>query len=159
MLEMAENPNNDLKILFIGFGSEKDSVLNHPQFGKKVFYLSPQPQDILIETLKTVDFGFSYYHPSCLSLDYSLPNKFFEYLNAGVPVVVGRGKQLKKILFEYEIGIVVDDENLMATLSDEMKTFSKKTNVDTEIQRFISDFNWKKTQKRCWKFIKIELIS
>ena len=42
---------------------------------------------------------------------------------------------------------MVDDENLMTTLSDEMKTFSMKTNVDTEIQRFISDFNWKKLRR------------
>ena len=154
MLEMAENPNNDLRFLFIGFGPEKDSVLNHPQFGKKVFYLSPQPQDILIDTLKTVDFGFSYYHPSCLSLDYSLPNKFFEYLNAGVPVVVGRGKQLKKILFEYEIGIVVDNETLMTSLCDEMKNFSKKKNVDIEIQRFISDFNWEKNSEEMLEIYK-----
>ena len=154
MLEMADDLNNDLRFLFIGFGPEKYNIINHPQFGKKIFYLEPQPQDILIETLRSVDFGFSYYHPSCLSLDYSLPNKFFEYLNAGVPVIVGRGKQLKKILFEYEIGIVVDDESLMAHLQDEMKTFSNKKNLDKEIHRFISDFNWEKNSEEMLEIYK-----
>ena len=71
-----------------------------------------------------------------------------------MPVIVGRGKQLKKILFEYEIGIVVDDESLMAHLQDEMKTFSNKKNLDKEIHRFISDFNWEKNSEEMLEIYK-----
>lgn len=45
------------------------------------------------------------------SYTYSLPNKFFESIQAGVPMICRNLPELKKIVCEYNIGLLVEDDN------------------------------------------------
>ena len=102
----------------------------------------------MLETLKQVDFGCAYFSPTCVSQDMALPNKFFEYLNAGVPVIVGPGRQLRQFISEYEIGLAVDDELNVETLPEQVKEFSLRGKFPDEIKRFLSDYNWQNSAEQ-----------
>lgn len=148
LLNMADHAPERFKFLFIGFGPEEARIRNHPLFEERVFFLEPQPQARLLETLKQVDFGCAYFSPTCLSQDMALPNKFFEYLNAGVPVIVGPGRQLRQFISEYEIGLAVDDELNVETLPEQVKEFSLRGKFPDEIKRFLSDYNWQNSAEQ-----------
>lgn len=47
----------------------------------------------------------------CLSYRLSLPNKFFQALAVGMPIVVSAGGYLEKLVCQYEIGAVFDGNN------------------------------------------------
>lgn len=47
----------------------------------------------------------------CLSYRLSLPNKFFQALAVGMPVIVSAGGYLEKLVCQYEIGAVFDGKN------------------------------------------------
>jgi glycosyltransferase involved in cell wall biosynthesis len=142
LLNMADQDVEHFKFIFIGFGPEEARIRSHPLFEQRVFFLEPQPQARLLETLKQLDFGCAYFSPTCVSQDMALPNKFFEYLNAGVPVIVGPGRQLRQFISEYEIGFAVDNEMNVATLHKQVREFLLRKKFPSEIQRFLSDYNW-----------------
>lgn len=52
----------------------------------------------------------------CLSYRLSLPNKFFQALALGMPVIVSSGGYLEQLVGRYEIGAVFDGTNLDQTL-------------------------------------------
>ena len=47
----------------------------------------------------------------CLSYRLSLPNKFFQSLAVGMPVIVSAGGYLEQLVYRYEIGAVFDGNN------------------------------------------------
>jgi len=71
--------------------------------------------------------GLSYY--------YSLPNKLFEYIMAGVPIVGSAFPEIQKIIETYDIGMTVNPDDRTATidclrrmLSDDTSTARYRTN-------------------------------
>ena len=53
--------------------------------------------------------GLCYVENGSLNDHYCLPNKFFEYLYSGVPVIASNGPDMAQILDQYEVGMVLDD--------------------------------------------------
>ncbi len=49
---------------------------------------------------------------TCLSYILSIPNKFYQAMALGLPVIAYRGTYLSEIVVNYNIGYVYDDENL-----------------------------------------------
>ena len=55
------------------------------------------------------DLGIALDRSVCLNHDYSLPNKLFEYIQAGVPVLVSGLPERRKLVEQYGVGVVVED--------------------------------------------------
>ena len=54
------------------------------------------------------DVGVSLDKSVCLNHDYSLPNKLFEYIQAGVPQIVSNLPERRRLVERYGVGVVVD---------------------------------------------------
>lgn len=69
------------------------------------------PPRKLINELTKYDYGLIYYPKNRQSqmLHTSLPNKFFEYISAGLPVLSSSYKSLKMFIEKYRVGLVFDD--------------------------------------------------
>jgi glycosyltransferase involved in cell wall biosynthesis len=86
-----------------------------------------------------------------LNVYYSLPNKFFEYLLAGIPVVASDFPEMRKIIRKYDVGCVVDPHNprgiaegIKSILSDEGRYLQMKENT----RKVLEDYNWGKESKK-----------
>ncbi len=66
------------------------------------------PKDI-ISTLSHYDIGFYYLEPHGFNLKHSLPNKFFEFIQARLAVAVGPSPEMAKIVNEYNCGFVAEN--------------------------------------------------
>lgn len=77
------------------------------------------PPDELRALTAAADLGICFLEPITESLRWALPNKLFEYLAAGVPVIVSDLPELASVVRRFEVGMVVphgDPDALTAAL-------------------------------------------
>ncbi|MDZ7765466.1 MAG: glycosyltransferase [Melioribacteraceae bacterium] len=91
--------------------------------------------------------SISYYH--------ALPNKLFEYIMAGIPVISSSLPQMKKIVEQYNVGVCVDLEkttdvsnDLNEMLSDESKLETYKDNCKKAAQELNWDVEFEKVKDK-----------
>lgn len=104
---------------------------------EKVIFTGRLPHDRLKAYTKSADIGVSFDKNVCLNFSYSLPNKLFEYIHAGIPVLVSDLPERKKIVETYEVGEIVRDmnakslaEDIMHMITDENLYMSYKKNCE-----------------------------
>lgn len=74
----------------------------------RVHLLAPVPSEEVTAYAATADIGVSPILPSSLNYRYSLPNKLFQYMAAGIPVVASDLPQVREIVNGARCGLVVD---------------------------------------------------
>lgn len=55
--------------------------------------------------------GYIYFHLNDPNRIYALPNKFFSYLNSGIPVVVNNAADMRSFINKHKCGIVINKKN------------------------------------------------
>jgi len=76
--------------------------------GARVTFLPPVPSDLVNAYAASATVGVSPYVPEGLNNRYSLPNKLFHYLAAGIPVVASDFRQVRDVVEGSGSGVVVD---------------------------------------------------
>jgi glycosyltransferase involved in cell wall biosynthesis len=90
--------------------------------------------------------------PNCIS---ALPTKFFEYLNAGIPVVVSQSsRELARIVMENGCGLVVDEE-VPSEIEDAIIWLISH---DVEYRQMCRQAE-KVSDDYCWKTEAVELVN
>lgn len=74
----------------------------------RVHFLPPVPPDEVVGVAASADLGVSPIPPSCLNYRYSLPNKLFQYMAAGLPVVASDFPQVRDVVVGSRCGLVAD---------------------------------------------------
>ena len=72
----------------------------------KIRFLEPVPFNDIIPTMNQYDIGLYLLEPTGFNTEYALPNKFFEYIQARLMLAIGPSYDMKKIVEQYNLGIV-----------------------------------------------------
>lgn len=106
--------NRDIVFAFVGHDT-CDGIL--PRMAEKmdlqntVFFLPPVPSEKLPEVTISADIGIILFQNTCLNHYYSLPNKLFEYMIAGIPVIASDFPEIAEVVKKHRSGILVDPSN------------------------------------------------
>ena len=120
MRTMAKLTNTVLVIL--GDGEQKNNfqkLSGQLNISERVFYAGTISQRELINYTAGGDVGLSLIENISISYYHALPNKFFEYIMAGLPVLCSDLPQMKKIVEEFQVGESLnaeDENNIVLTL-------------------------------------------
>jgi glycosyltransferase involved in cell wall biosynthesis len=94
-----------------GFGStqsELNELIVREGVADRVKILPPVPYDELLDWTSSADIGLTLLPPDySLSIEKCLPNKFFEYLMAGLPVLTSRLDAIVEVIETYAVGRVI----------------------------------------------------
>lgn len=99
-------------LLIIGSGDvwetlkKKITTLNLEQ---KVFLIDKLPKTRLMQYTANADLGLSIDKNTNLNYFNSLPNKVFDYIHAGVPILASRLPEIEKIILNYAVGDFIVD--------------------------------------------------
>lgn len=89
ILKIFQKVRPDRHLVFMGFGPLESAVRSAASSFSNIHFLGAVPPLDILRHISGADVGFAaHLEPTCLNHRYALPNKFFEYLLAGVPVWV-----------------------------------------------------------------------
>ncbi|MDC1135640.1 glycosyltransferase [Alphaproteobacteria bacterium] len=100
--------NYPLDIYLVGDMSEIKKLRKKASLYEWIRILPPIKYDDIIPTLNQYDLGFCYFEPTTFNLKHCLPNKFFEYIQARVAVIVGPSPDMSDILNEFQCGFICE---------------------------------------------------
>jgi glycosyltransferase involved in cell wall biosynthesis len=99
----------DVQLAMLGSGAEEEPLrARAAALGASVVVLAPVPPDLVEAYAASADVGVSPIVPSCLNYRYSLPNKLFQYMAAGIPVVASDFRQVREVVRGSGSGLTVD---------------------------------------------------
>ncbi|HEY4156292.1 MAG TPA: glycosyltransferase [Puia sp.] len=99
-------------LLIIGGGDifpDLQKIVAQNKLQSKVSLVSRVPFALLNHFTRQAHLGLSIDKPSVINHRYSLPNKLFEYLHAGVPVLASRLVEQEKIINHYQVGTFIEN--------------------------------------------------
>ena len=97
-------------LLIIGSGRDLENikrVVEDRKLHDRVTFISKLPFAELQRYTAVADVGVSLDKPLHLNYAYSLPNKLFDYIHSGLPVLVSNLPELRRVVDSYKIGMVV----------------------------------------------------
>ncbi|MCS7083047.1 MAG: glycosyltransferase [Bacteroidetes bacterium] len=90
----------------------------------RVWFLDPVAPAELLAYTASADVGVSLLEDTCLNHRYALPNKLFEYLMAGLPVLASDLPEIRAIVAGFDVGLLVDprDPEMLREAIERMRT-------------------------------------
>jgi glycosyltransferase involved in cell wall biosynthesis len=95
-------------IVFMGKGKLKELVDDYQVLGNIYFHDFVDPSEFLNYT-SSADVGISFIQDISLSDRYCLPNKLFEYISCGLPVICSNLPEMKMFVETNKVGVVAND--------------------------------------------------
>ncbi len=98
-------------LLIIGSGdnwNEMKTLCRSLHLEKKIRFITKVPRAELLQYTTIADLGLSLDKGTNPNYYYSLPNKVFDYIHCGVPVLASRLPEIELILNEYRVGTFID---------------------------------------------------
>lgn len=99
-------------LLIVGGGDilpRLEKMIEQNQLHQKITLIPKLPFSMLARITRKAHLGVSIDKSFVLNHKYSLPNKLFEYLHAGLPVLASRLMEQEKIINQYQVGDFIDD--------------------------------------------------
>ncbi len=143
LLDVFERQPPSKHIVFMGYGPLEEEI--RAKAAKKTnihFHPAVKPSEIPAYT-QDADVGLSLIEDLCLSYRYSLPNKIYEYVTCGVPVVVSDFPDMGAFVDEHQCGWKCRVEALaLETLVNQLSTREIVAIKDRLKQKPLK-FDWK----------------
>ncbi len=99
--------DSDANILVcMGYGPLEKMIQERSVRSPNIFFHPAVKFDMLLNYTSSADYGISFIEDSCLSYRYCLPNKMFEYLMAGIPVLTSKLYEMERFVNAYHVGVV-----------------------------------------------------
>ena len=113
---------------------------------KKVKFLGRLPLHDLHEVTCQADLGISLEEDLGLNYRFALPNKLFDYIQAFVPVLVSNLPEMKRIVVQYQIGMIAETHQ-----RKELAALFQKALFDTQKRQYWIDNLPLAAKELCWE--------
>ncbi len=101
-------------LVIIGYGYHRpalEEMVRRRGLDDRVRFFGPIPNDELLYYTASADVGLCVIRGQSLSYRWSMPNKLFEYMMAGIPVVASDFEEMGRVVREEGVGTVCDPDD------------------------------------------------
>ena len=147
----------DLILLSPGFASQKtrqylEDLRLLASKNSRIQLLPPVKSSEVVSTIHHYDMGIFLLPPVNFNYENTLPNKFFDFIQARLSVAIGPTPEMAALIRQYNIGVISDDftagslaAKLNALSKSDIETFKK--NTDTAAKELNAELNAIKINK------------
>lgn len=139
--------SDEAVLVFMGFGVLQEVIQDFAKKKKNVFFVPAVSNEEIPMYTGSADVGVNSVEPTCLSYEFSLPNKLFEYIQSEIPVITNPLTDCTALINEYKIGKVIPswdvysiNKEVDAMLTADLSLF--KTNL--KLAKY--ELNWEKEE-------------
>jgi glycosyltransferase involved in cell wall biosynthesis len=157
LIEVFKNVPENKHIVFMGYGTSENMVKQVASTNKNIHFQPAVHPSEIIKYTSSADIGFNFITGQlCVSYQYSLPNKFGEYILSGIPVLVSSSlSYLSSVINENKCGWVLNSDNTdllqnfiiqidkveIDKIAENVKVYSKKIGWELEENLFKKIYN------------------
>ncbi|MCC6384087.1 MAG: glycosyltransferase [Bacteroidia bacterium] len=105
---------DQIVLLIVGGGDvipQLKQMVKEMQLEQKVIFKEKMPFEKMMEYTRIADAGLTLDKDTNLNYRFSLPNKLFDYIHAGIPVLASSVPEVKRIVEEFDIGVLIENHN------------------------------------------------
>ncbi len=148
ILEVFTTIHKEAVLVVMGYGPLVQTVVSYSEKYSNIFYHEAVSPDVLLQYTSSADIGICLIEDVCLSYRYSLPNKFFEYAMAGLPIITNNLIEVKQIAEKYRCGWVMkeDSPNILKGLVNEIVDMDLEP-IKENVKRMTKEYNWENQEK------------
>jgi glycosyltransferase involved in cell wall biosynthesis len=137
-----------VSLLVVGAGDivlRLKEMVQDLNLGQKVKFVPSVTWDTLLRYTKTADVGMCIEKDTNLNYRFSLPNKLFDYIAAGIPVVASELPETRKIIKENYCGITIPEvtpDNISDAFSELIKFPDNLKELKIQAVKASAKLNW-----------------
>jgi glycosyltransferase involved in cell wall biosynthesis len=139
----------ELRLRFMGYGSDEyrarlDARAAAVDVADRIEYRPPVEPAAVARTIASADMGLALIEPTCLSYRMSLPNKLFEYITAGLPIVGSDLPVIGPLIREEGLGETVEPDDVPAIAAAMRRLAEPDRNAEVRacVRSFGERANW-----------------
>ena len=100
--------NPKYTIVFMGHGEKEEEIRKYSSKYANIFLHPAVSSDLVVPITSSANFGYCVLENTSLSVYFSLPNKLFEYVFSGLPVLASNFPDISDKVNNFNLGLIVD---------------------------------------------------
>jgi len=147
-------------ILIIGGGDvlpDLKRMCAEMDLADRIMFIPKVPFEELMQYTANADIGITIDKDTNINYHFSLPNKLFDYIHAGIPVLASRLPEIERIIVKYNIGDFISshDPVHIAERIGKMLANPEKLEIWKENLKFAAiELNWEEEEKKLVEVLK-----
>lgn len=151
---------NDAILYIIGSGDVwpyLERMVKDKNLPGKVVMIKKIPKQLLFGYTANADLGISIDKNTNLNYYYSLPNKIFDYLNCGVPILASRLPEIENIIQKYKVGTFIEshDPKHIAEVINNLFNGNELNEFKMNASKAAAELNWNVEKQNYLDIIKL----
>lgn len=126
------------------------SLASQADTAERLFFVPPVSSISVAATISQADAAAVLVATETQNYQFALPNKFFEAVAAGLPLVVSQSQEIARMVHEYDLGIVCDASNSQAIAAaiQEILDPVKQVRYRENVAKAREILNWEQEERK-----------
>ena len=117
----------------------------------RVHFFPRMPYQQMMAYTQLAELGFCLDKNTNLNYRFSLPNKLFDFIQAGVPIVASHLTEIEKIIRKYDIGIFIgnhEPETIASTIREALSDGERRKRWQQNLAIAAEELRWENEEKK-----------
>ncbi len=150
MVEVVKK-NPDYELHIGGFGKLADELKHISEEHENIIFYGKIPYEQTLELENSCDIMTAIYDPNVLNHYYAAPNKFYEAMMLGKPLIMVKNTGMSEVVAEHNLGELMDFniESLQQSIENLVKRKNEWSDISKKMKQLYEEhYNWDIMEKR-----------
>ena len=136
-----ERKGNKQALVLLVYGENIESLKDKIKDSKNIYWHDKVSSAVYMEYVASADWGIYLMENTCKNHNYALPNKIFDYIAGGLPLILSNLKEMGDFVVKNKVGYVMEPNDiskvvlLLSSIGEESKSVFKN-NLQTTSKKY-----------------------